>query len=304
MPVTVGGLPVQQLQRVLMTDGLVLRTGPFVFRIRSPHRVVADGLAAMYADYAVMAPDALADFSVEIADGVGLHRFVRRQARFVFDGRPVFEPLPAAHGYALLEWAMNWCISTHAHQYLIVHAAAIERGGGVAILPAPPGSGKSTLCAGLINSGWRLLSDELSLIDMRDGLVWPLCRPVGLKNASIEVIGRFAPGAQFSAVTHDTAKGRVSHLRVRSEDLSRVDVPARARWIIYPRFVAGGSTEVTRRSRASSLVDLARNAFNFSLQGEAGFDRLCHLVQDCECADFSYGDLHDAARTFAAMAEQ
>jgi predicted ATPase len=30
------------------------------------------------------------------------------------------------------------------------------------ILPAPPGSGKSTLCAALVTRGWRLLSDELT----------------------------------------------------------------------------------------------------------------------------------------------
>jgi hypothetical protein len=41
----------------------------------------------------------------------------------------------------------------------------LERGGRALLLPAPSGSGKSTLCAGLAFNGWRLLSDELALLD-------------------------------------------------------------------------------------------------------------------------------------------
>jgi HprK-related kinase A len=295
-------LSLRQLSARLRCDGLVLQTGPFVFRLRSPHRRVAQGLAAMYADHALLPGDTLADFDVLIDDGVGLRRFVRRQARFIFDGRAVFEPLPADHAYALLEWAMNWCISSHAHQFLIVHAAVVERGGAAVILPAPPGSGKSTLCAGLLHSGWRLLSDELTLIDMHDGRVWPLCRPVSLKNESIAVIGSFAPEAGFSLVTHDTTKGDVVHMKVPTVQLQRQHEPARARWIVYPRFAKGTVAAMTTRPRAAALVDLARNAFNFGIQGEAGFDRLCSVVQGCACFDFSYGDLSQAVAAFDAMA--
>ncbi len=300
---TVSGLSQRELGHHLLGDGLVLRTGPFVFRLRSPHRVVAQGLAAMYADHAVLPADTLADFDLSISDGVGLHRFVRRQARFVFDGRSVFEPLPADHAFSLLEWAMNWCISSHSHQFLIVHAAVIERGGAAVILPAPPGSGKSTLCAGLIHSGWRLLSDELTLIGMHDGLIWPLCRPVSLKNESIAVMRRFAPEAHFSRVTRDTAKGSVIHMKVPTPHLAQVDVPARARWIVYPQYAHGAQTEMTPRARASALVDLARNAFNFAVQGEAGFDCLCSVVQGCDCVDFRYGDLNQAVVAFDTMAK-
>lgn len=290
------------LQERLHGAGLVLRTGPFVFRLRSPHALVAEGLSAMYADHPVLPTDTLADFDVLIDDGAGLRRYVRRQARFVFDGHPVFEPLPADQAYALLEWAMNWCISSHAHRFLIVHAAVIERSGRALILPAPPGSGKSTLCAGLIHSGWRLLSDELTLIDMREGLIRPLCRPVSLKNQSIAVIRQFAPQARFARVTHDTAKGSVTHMKVPVAHLARMDESARARWIVYPRFVSGAATVMTPRPRGLALVELARNAFNFQLQGESGFDRLCALVKDCDALDFCYSDLAEAALAFDKLA--
>jgi hypothetical protein len=299
--VNVSGLSTLALQERLRDDGVVLRTGPFVFRLRSPHALVAQGLQAMYCDHEALPADTLADFDVAISDGAGLRRHVRRQASFMFDGHRVFEPLPADHAYALLEWAMNWCISSHAHRFLIVHAAVIERGGRALLMPAPPGSGKSTLCAGLIHAGWRLLSDELTLIDMRDGLIRPLCRPVSLKNESIAVIQQFAPQARFSRVTHDTAKGSVTHMKVPTAHLEEVDVPARARWIVYPRFARGAGTAMTARARGAALVDLARNAFNFQVQGEPGFDRLCALVKDCDALDFRYSNLSEAVVAFDAL---
>lgn len=290
------------LKQRLCGPGLVVRTGPFLFRLRSPHALVAENLHRLYGRHPVLPDDTLADFDMAVADGAAWRRFSRRQARFVFDGKSVFEPLPAAHAFALLEWSMNWCISSHAHQYLIIHAAVLARGDQALVLPAPPGSGKSTLCAALTHSGWRLLSDELTLIDMSDGQVWPLCRPVSLKNASIEVIRRFAPQAVFGSVTRDTAKGDVVHMAVPVEHLAQVERPARIRWIVYPRYEAGAATQLAPRARSAAVVDLARNAFNFQLQGRAGFDRLCATVQASACFDFRYSQLQEAMRSFDALA--
>jgi HprK-related kinase A len=83
----------------------------------------------------------------------------------------------------MLEWGMNWCIASHMHYYLMLHAAVLERDGHALIMPGDPGAGKSTLTAALMLDGWRLLSDEIALIDRNDGLLYGLARPVSLKNA-------------------------------------------------------------------------------------------------------------------------
>ena len=83
----------------------------------------------------------------------------------------------------MLEAGLNWCIGNLAHQYLVIHSATLERGGRALLMPAPPGSGKSTLCAALITRGWRLLSDEFALVDPATGLLVPVPRPVALKGA-------------------------------------------------------------------------------------------------------------------------
>ena len=302
-PLTLGDRTAADVRQRLRGNGLLVRTGPFVFRLCSPHGLVSDGLHALYADYPLAADDTFADFTVTIDHGIGLRRWLRPQARFLFDGRGVFEPLPADQAYPLMEWAMNWCISAHAHQYLIVHAAVLERGGMALVMPAPPGSGKSTLCAALALSGWRLLSDELALLDLSNGLVWPLCRPISLKNRSIEIVRRFAPGAVLSEETHDTSKGTVAHMKVPREHVLRMDETALPAWVVFPRWQAGAAPQLAPRPKADAMMELGRNAFNYQMLGRAGFERLADLVSACDCYDFSYSRLDDAIAVFDRLAD-
>ncbi len=287
--------------RRLHGDGLGLRSGPFGFRIRSRMAHVAQGLRLMYADNPVLDEAAFADFDLSLDLVPGIRRWLRPQAQFLFDGDSPFEPLPADHAYPLLEWSMNWCISAHVLDTLLLHSAVVERGGLAAILPAPAGSGKSTLCAGLIHRGWRLLSDELGMVSLADGSVGALARPVSLKNESLAVIKRFEPSVVFNRVSVGTSKGSVVHMRAPAAHVARMHEPARPRWVVFPRYVADSAPLLQPRSRAGSLLELGRNAFNYSHLGKPGFDVLADLVTACDCYDFQYSDLNDAVAAFDGL---
>ena len=171
-------LPRADLRRQLAGAGVWLRTGPFSIKVQSRVHSVVDGLAELYGQFEVRnTHEAFADFHVSVNPPPTLRRWLRPQVRFSFDGMQPFKPLPRDQAFPMLEWGLNWCVSTQAHHYLIIHAAVVEKNGLAAILPAPPGSGKSTLTAGLVLSGWRLLSDELTLIDRKTGLLHALPRP-------------------------------------------------------------------------------------------------------------------------------
>jgi HprK-related kinase A len=150
-------LPRADLDARLGGAGLFLRTGLFLYHISSQIDSVADGLCALYSDFPIADTAEFADYHVRL-----LRR--RNWRRLGWDigvrlgGATPLSPLPIGQAFAVFEGCLNWCVYTHAHQYLIVHAAAVEKGGRTAIMPAPPGAGKSTLCAALVNSGWRLLS--------------------------------------------------------------------------------------------------------------------------------------------------
>lgn len=296
----VADLSPSALHRHLRGDGLDLSLGPFQVRLRSPFPEMSNWLAKLYAGHPVR-PREFADFHVSVEAPRGLRRFLKPQTVFSADGVQPFHPLPRAHAGPSFEWGLNWCIATRAHRYLIFHAAVLERDGQAVLLPGEPGAGKSTLCAGLAMSGWRLLTDELGLLDPGTGLLHGIARPVNLKNRSIEVIRERFPEAVLSDVCHDTAKGSVALMAPPGESVRRVAEPVRPRWVITPEYAAGATARLEPHSRATSFMELAHNSFNYSILGTAGFEALGSLIDVCDCYHFRYASLDDARDTFEAL---
>jgi HprK-related kinase A len=293
-----------ELRTRLSSCGIWLRTGPFIIHVQSSIPSVADGIALLYADYPIDDDTGFADFHVAVSRPANLRRWFRPQAVFSFDGRAAFPAMPLAQTYPMFEWGLNWCIYSHANQYLIFHAAVVEKGGRAAIMPGEPGIGKSTLCAALVNRGWRLLSDELALISLGDVKVTPITRPISLKNASIDVIRAFAPDAVIGQVTHDTAKGAVAHMRPPADSVERSQDRAIAGWLIFPRYVANIPVKLESESKARAFMRIAKAGFNYSALGVAAFETLAALVDSCHCYDLAYGDLDQAIAAFDTMGSQ
>ncbi|MGO9445620.1 MAG: HprK-related kinase A [Thiobacillaceae bacterium] len=279
-----------------------LRTGPFVTRIRMALPLVEEGLVAMYPGEWLGKSELFSDFHVAVDKPAGLRRWLRPQAMFWLDGVSPFKPLPVEQAYAMFEWGLNWCISNHLHAYLMLHAAVLEREGRALVMPAPPGSGKSTLAAGLMLSGWRLLSDELAIIDCRTNELIPLARPVSLKNASIDVIRSFSSDAVIGRIVSDTAKGTVTHLRATDESHRRVGERARPGWIVFPKYVAGAKPRLIPAEKGQSYMTVAEGSFNYGLLGEAGYHALTALVDASDCYQFEYSKMEDAVNTFEQLA--
>lgn len=301
---TLSGLSDHELRHRLSGDGLRVRTGPVGFCIRSVVPEVVRGLTALYGDQTVEGPAEFADFHISIEPASGLRRWVRPQLYFRIDGVSPFAPLPGNQGMPMLEWGMNWCISGSCHQFLVLHAAVLERNGLALVMPAPSGSGKSTLCAALLFNGWRLLSDELALIATDTGHLVPLPRPVSLKNESINVIQRFAGDAvRFGSIVRDTVKGTVGHFAPPTDAVLRAGVRAAPGWVIFPRYVANASAEFAPLSRGRTLMRLIENAFNYNLHRDAGFRVLADLVEGSICREFSYSSLGEAVQLFDRLAD-
>lgn len=296
-----GTLSFETLASWLAQGRLGLRTGPFTFRIASKEAVVAENFRLLYAHHPVIDNPPFADFHVAVVRPLSLRRWLRPQVDFRLDGYAPFLSLPAPQAFALLEWGMNWCIANHAHQYLLLHAAVLARGDDAVLLPAPPGAGKSTLCAYLAHRGWRLLSDELALIDPASGRVFGLARPVNLKNAAIDVIRDSLPQAVLNTPVPDTKKGTVAHLAPPAGAVAEVDRPARLRWIVTPRYRADSALYTERIPRPEALAMLIDNAFNYDVLGAAAFTALADLVSHAPALDLCYARLDEAGEWFQAL---
>lgn len=299
----VSTLPDGELSRRLAGSGVRLRLGPVVANIGSPFESVASAVALHYAEHEVVPDTDFVDFHVAVDRVGGLRRWVKPQAYFRFDANPPFNPLAANQAFPLLEWGLNWCISAHCHQFLIIHAAVVERGGFALVMPAPPGSGKSTLCAALVGRGWRLLSDELALIDVETRRITPVPRPISLKNASIRLIAQFWRDVPMSPVVHDTLKGSVAHARPPAASVKAADQTAMPGWIVLPTYRAAEPMSLTPLAKSTAFMRLVESAFNYSVLGRRGFDILAHVVASSDCYEFRYGgQLEDAVAAFDALA--
>ena len=216
----IGDLSDADLNRAL-ADGMCFPSGPFFTRVTSDLDAFAQPFRHCYASLPIMDESRIAHFTVSVCRRPGLRGRFRAQAEFFFEGVAPFEPYPLSHAFPLFEWGLNWCIANTAHRYLMLHAAAVEHRGRVLLLPAPPGSGKSTLCAALVGRGWRLFSDEFGLLRPADGRLQPLPRAAPLKNASIEVIRTFAPSLSLGPRYDKTRKGTVVHVFPPTESLEQ-----------------------------------------------------------------------------------
>lgn len=300
---TVGDLAPEQLRALLHTPRLCIRIGPFLVRLRSAIPEILSALSTLYCAHEIEPSIDGAHFVIRV-DAPGLvRRFFRAQVQFTLDHRQPFIPLPAAMAAPMLEAGLNWCIGTFAHQFLVIHSATLERRGRALLMPAPPGSGKSTLCAALVARGWRLLSDEFALVDPASGLLVPVPRPVALKERSIDLIAAWAPDARFGPSLVNNEGQTVAYMRPPAASVRASGTVCPAGLIVIPHFVAGAETTATQMSRARTVLHLADNSFNYNLHGRQGFERLADIADQAPCVTLRYSRLDQGVDAVERLAQ-
>lgn len=291
-----GQLTTDDFSQRLARGELPLRVGPYVYNVQSNLPAIAAGIEMLYADFALAGPEEFVDYNVAIrCDGLGQR--MRGKVEFLFDKKRPFGVIPSGQAYAFLEWGMNWCVSLHTNEYLKLHAAAVSLGDTAIIMPGLPGAGKSTLCAALGLSGWRILSDEHAMIEPDSTEIVPLCRPVSLKNESIEVIKSFSSRAIFGPTSKETHKGLVAHMKADLHPKSHDTRTLKAHTMIFPRYTRDEPQRLSPRRRTDSFILAAYHSFNYSLLCEAGFDAMKKLINSVDCYDLVYHDLDWAVQT-------
>jgi HprK-related kinase A len=288
---TVGDLGEEGFAACLRGRGLGVRLGPFDVRVRSAIAPIEAPLYRLYRDYPLLDDRRVFSMHLKLTGARAFPRLDRATVRLLVDGRAPHEDLPRAQALAVLEWGINLVIALRSHSLLMLHSGAVERGGGVMLFPAWPGSGKTTLCAALVHRGWRLFSDEFGLV--RPGAVEavPVPRPMPLKNESIAVLRAFAPDAELGPTIPNTRKGTIAHVKVPAACIRDAARPAAVRWIVFPQWTAGADLMFEEVSKADAFLMLATNAFNYEMLGEGAYTAVRQLVTAAKCYRLVYSDL-------------
>jgi HprK-related kinase A len=288
---------------LVSTEGVRAQIGPFKAHIQAPVAALHEPLYRLYADYPMLDAENVYSFHARIEPARHLPRWYRRLVRFTVDGLLPHDDMPAEQALAVLEWGINLVIALRSHCFLILHSAVLEKDGRALLLPAAPGYGKTTLCAALAHRGWRLLSDEFGLTRPGSSVFLPVPRPMALKNESIDVLRSFAPEAYIGPSIPNTRKGTVAHVKPPADSVRRQAEPARACWVVFPRWQKDAGLEFAPLSKSEGFMMLAMNAFNYELLGEAGFKTASDVVDRSECHRLVYSDLDEAVACLDRLAE-
>jgi len=177
---------------------------------------------------------------------------------------------------------------------LDLHAAAVVSADGTtALLAGPSGSGKTTMARLLSDSGWRVLSDDVALVDNRTHVVRPFPKPIALRDVDewlrlatrwnppawpIEPRGALLAPAAVLPIDTGAADRRpdvVAFVRFTKDRSLRVRSLSVAE-------TAARLSELMRRvdeATVRSLVDLARLVTRLDLQFGASADALAALEE-------------------------
>jgi len=264
------------------TDFRVQRAqlGPRFFRIgeidvcvRSEVPDVLPELALLYGDWE----------QNHLVDGLTVSVQRRRSRytggrRFIIDGGgdQLFSVKRMEEILPHVEWAVNWEVVKRVERFLQVHAAVMQRGSAACVMPGSPGSGKTTLAAGLLSRGWRLLSDEFALVSPQSGRVHPYPKALCIKQGSMQVVRSLGLPLMASRCYKKGRKGRVAYVSPAVMQCDCVGEACPIGCVLFPTYRVGARPKTEPMSRGEAVFELNRLAFNgqrFGAQAMAILDR-------------------------------
>ncbi len=192
-----------------------------------------------------------------------------------------------------LLWHINRQVVAHSDHVVLIHAAAVELQGIGVLLPAPAESGKTTLAAGLVMSGFRYLTDEAAAIDPLTLQLLPYPKALSVDPGSWGVLAELRPQVDATLEPYLGSQWHVPPEAIRPD---AVAPPCAPRLVIAPRYEEGASTSLEPISGADGLGVLAGNAFNLGAHGARGLQVLAAVAGACRCYRLTVGDLDEACR--------
>jgi len=189
---------------------------------------------------------------------------------------------------------IDWYLADHPDQ-LCLHAAAVEIGGGLVVMPSTHRSGKSSLCVALSMLGCRVFGDDRLAIeqDARRG------HSVGM----LPRLRRPIPGVTSHASLKDYVE---RHKGLAGENHIYVDLPEERfaprgmsapirAVVLLDRNNTGKPASLVRENRAEGLKALIAQNFNRRFSASRILGTLESLVNDSEVLALRYTRLDDAA---------
>jgi len=191
--------------------------------------------------------------------------------------------------YVLVDWLVE-----DNPGLAVVHAAAIETGGGLVLFPAEVRAGKSLLVTGLGVRGYRVFADDVLALRPSTGEaialgILPRLRlPLPPQSSGPELRRAIANGLHMADEDQMFADPQPGGVAALGET-------ARVRAIILPRRTNRQiAASLEPASRGSALKALLCQNYSTSMLASELFDAMSTMIADVECFSLEYRNVDDA----------
>ena len=194
---------------------------------------------------------------------------------------------------------IRWSCNEYVRDYLLLHSGAVVKNGRAILLPAPSESGKTTLTLGLMNYGYRYLTDEVTAIHHETLKVVPYQRPIYVWSWSRPLSKEVSKSYRiYRYRTHDITRSipwsRWQYIVPQDGAVMPRDSRWKVDWIIFPRYTPKGKTVLKPLGTTQALMALMRNGWNQELFPDGGLKICIELARRARCYTLEMGNLDRA----------
>lgn len=221
----------------------------------------------------------------------------------VYRDREVFADCSCITELAPIVKSLVWVTVVRDHKFFLsIHAGVIGDQSKCILLPAPPGSGKSTLTASLVHAGFKFFSDEVALLEEGSFDVFPVPLAICVKASGIDALADQFPSLRGLQV-HQRGDGkRVVYLPPPPESRPASDEPRLVAALVFPRYTVGATASLVPLSKFDALKHLMDECMVVSSPLDAPkVEALVEWISGTPCHSLSYGSTEDAVAAIRSV---
>ena len=203
-----------------------------------------------------------------------------------------------------LEWFINNDVLGNLPIYYHLHAGVVSRNGRGFVLPGSSGSGKTTLVLGLLENGFRYLSDEFAMIDPKSLQVIPFPRNIYVYKKAVE----YAP---ILSLARTGVEGPLDLAYQESSFSLKYDVPHERKgeacpvdYVIFPKYDSGEKPRLRSISKGTAMLKMIRASLNFFDHGGSAIEILTDVLQQSECFSLTSSNLRDTVDLLVDLSDR
>ena len=275
----------------LLENSQMQRFGPFAalghsFQVQTKDNTLGSYVDAVFKNLASLTTIKPATTYTLLADAPAPWSYV-----LLVDGKGCAESEDPRYVLHYLFWHVNRQAVERSEQHVILHAAGVAREGVGCVLPAASECGKTTLAAGLVQRGFKYLTDEAVAVNPETMTLHAFPKALSIDRGSWTVLPDLEPEPTSLLRTYPPEQWHVPASDIRDNALASTATP---KVVISPRYREGAKTEITPVKRSDMVVRLATLTFDFRSRLRRNASTLARLASASACFDLVVGDLDEA----------